>query len=283
MRRFVPVTMGSPRFTTREVDGLWVTDAWFPPLTTLTPHVHERSIVATMLEGSFDLSFRGRTCECQPSTVFTEPAGERHANRMQKAGAHVLVLQPDPARSELFRPCATLLDRVNHARDEGVAALAWRLARELRYPDGVSSLAMEGLSLELLAVAARLRETARAERRPPAWLRRAHDLLGSSLATPPTIRDLAREAGVHPVHLARSFRAQYGLPIGAYLRRLRLEAAAAELARPDRTICEIALELGFADQSHFTRAFKRYSGLTPGRYRANLRQRKPAITDPPED
>lgn len=277
MRRFVPVTMGSPRFTTRELDGLWVTEAWFPPFATLPPHVHERPIVATMLEGSFDVSFRGRTCDCQPATVFTEPAGERHGNQMRKGGAHVLVLQPDPAHSELFRPCATLLDRVNHARDDGVAALGWRLARELRHPDAASPLAMEGLSLELLAVAARLREIARAERRPPAWLRRAHDLLHSSLASPPTIGDLAREAGVHPVHLARSFRAQYGLPIGGYLRRLRLEAAAAELARPDRTICEIALGLGFADQSHFTRAFKRYSGLTPGRYRASLSHCAPEV------
>ena len=51
------------------------------------------------------------------------------------------------------------------------------------------------------------------------------------------------------------------------MRRLRLDWAAAQLADSDVTLAQLAAEAGFVDQSHFTRAFKRHTGLTPGRYR----------------
>jgi AraC family transcriptional regulator len=81
------------------------------------------------------------------------------------------------------------------------------------------------------------------------------------------IATIAAEVGVHPVHLARAFRARYGTSPGAYLRRLRLEAAMAELAGSD-PLARIAHRAGFSDQSHFTRAFKAAFGTAPGQWRA---------------
>ena len=80
--------------------------------------------------------------------------------------------------------------------------------------------------------------------------------------------DLAASAGVHPDHLARAFRLRFGVPLGTYVRRLRLDWAAGQLSGGgDVAIVHIALNAGFADQSHFTRAFKRHTGLTPAEYR----------------
>jgi AraC family transcriptional regulator len=73
--------------------------------------------------------------------------------------------------------------------------------------------------------------------------------------------------GVHPTHLGRVFRAHYGVSVGEYGRRFRLARAATELARTDMPVAVIATRAGFADQSHFTRLFKRYAGTTPARYR----------------
>jgi AraC family transcriptional regulator len=84
------------------------------------------------------------------------------------------------------------------------------------------------------------------------------------------IATLADDIGVHPVHLARVFRAHYGMSIGTYLRGLRLDWAACQL--PTNTpLSEIAAGAGFVDQSHFTRAFRIHTGLTPGQYRAACR------------
>lgn len=259
--------MGSPRFRSLEVEGFGLTEAWFPPFLTLYPHVHERACFAVMLEGSFDLAFRSRSCACPPCSVVTEPAGERHSNRLERAGAHVMVVQPDPDRAELLRPCGEILDRVSHLHHPGIAALAWRLAEELRGQDSVSGLMMEGLILEMFASAARLGELARAERQAPVWLAHARDLLHDRFSEGIRLGEVAREVGVHPVHLARVFRGHFRVPIGAYVRRLRLDWAQDRLRRTDDTLADIALRAGFADQSHFTRQFKRHTGLTPDRYR----------------
>jgi len=72
---------------------------------------------------------------------------------------------------------------------------------------------------------------------------------------------------VHPAHLARAFRAHFRMSMGPYVRRLRLDWAAGELARSDLPLAAVALAAGFADQSHFTRTFKRYLGVTPNVYR----------------
>jgi AraC-like DNA-binding protein len=79
-------------------------------------------------------------------------------------------------------------------------------------------------------------------------------------------------AGVHPVHLTRVFRLHYGTPVGAYVRGLRLDWAAGRLTASGQCIAEIALQAGFYDQSHFTRAFKRRFGLTPRAYRRAAQQ-----------
>ena len=104
--------------------------------------------------------------------------------------------------------------------------------------------------------------------RSPAWLRSAEELLRTRLGDCIGLSELAELVGVHAAHLARSFRVRYGVSVGEYGRRVRIEWAAAEVARGDRPLAEIAVETGFADQSHFTRLFKRHMGTTPAKFRA---------------
>ncbi len=270
-REAVPISMGSSQFTTVELDAFRLTYASFPPATFLPSHVHDRTTFAVMLDGSFDLLFPGKTYECPPCTIFTEPVGDVHANRIQAGGARVLVLQPDPARTELFRPCAAVLDRINHFRHGTIFNIASRLLREIRTRDSVSSLAMEALGLEMLAVAARLDSSQRVESPPPPWLLRAQELIHSQFRDTLRISEVARIIGVHPVHLARVFRYHYRVPLGSYIRSLRVEWAAEQLIGTDASIAAIAHEAGFSDQSHFTREFKRQLGIPPGRYRKERR------------
>jgi AraC family transcriptional regulator len=257
--------MGSALFRSMALDGFDVVEAWFPPGVRLPRHTHDRACVATMLEGSFDLAIAGRVFPCPPAAVATEPAGERHANRIGDAGAHVVVIQPDPCRTDLLRPFAPLLERASQRHHAGIAAAAARLARELDHPDDLASLAAEAAVLEILVVLGRVARGA--ERAPPPWLLRARDLVHARFREPLRIADVAREAEVHPGHLARAFRQHFRITLGSYIRTLRLEWVAARLLESKESLAGIALAGGFADQSHLTRAFKEYSGLTPHAYR----------------
>ena len=77
-------------------------------------------------------------------------------------------------------------------------------------------------------------------------------------------------AGVYPVHLAAVFRRFYHETIGDHVQKRRIEHAYDLLQKKDISLCEIAYECGFADQSHFTRVFKRRVGVTPGVFRSSL-------------
>ena len=272
--RHVPITLGSSRSRCADVDGLLVTWVRFPPLAKLPLHTHERATVAVILNGSFDGLMRHTSHPCPASTLITEPSGEPHGNRFEGAGADVLTVQPDPGRLDLLEPLTGVLGEVNHMRDAGVASVARRAAGELRMPDTVAPFAIEGLVLELLALAARLRRTDAigAERRSPRWLSQARALLHDQYREQLRLAEVADAVGVHPVHLARVFRLRYGTPVGAYVRGLRLSWAAGRLTDSQDAIAQIAQEAGFFDQSHFTRTFRQHFGLTPQAYRRAARQ-----------
>ncbi|MGA7732304.1 MAG: AraC family transcriptional regulator [Chloroflexia bacterium] len=268
----VPVAAGNTCLKSVDVAGFRVTDAVFPPLLTIPSHFHERTCVAVVLEGSIDKAFRNSAFVSMPSTVLTMPAEERHRDHFERAGAHMLVVEPGHHMLEQLRPCTGVLDRINHFRDGGVSALAWRISKELVEPDAVSSLAIEGLVLEMLATAGRRFITPPNEKRPPPWLSTVQELLHERFAEPMQVADVAAEVGVHPVHLARVFRTHFGESLGAYVRKLRLEWTAIQLTTADVTLCDLALQAGFVDQSHFTRAFKRQTGFTPAQYRTSVRR-----------
>jgi AraC family transcriptional regulator len=261
--------MGSVRSRSRAVEGLLVTEARFPAGLVLERHRHERPIVCVMLEGSFDHVGDRYTHDCTPGTVLIEPAADPHGNRMRRAGARVLVVEPQP-RDDLSRTLGGLLDRAARFRHPGIQGRALALARELTARDDAAPLALEAGALEMLAVAARLRGLrAGAE---PVWLARAREMIEDRFREPLRLADLAREAGVHPAHLSRVFRQRYQEPIATCIRRLRTEWAAERLAASDEAISAIALAAGFADQSHLTRALRARTGMTPARYRREHRR-----------
>ena len=94
-----------------------------------------------------------------------------------------------------------------------------------------------------------------------------------------TADDLAAAAGCSRFAAYRAFRSAFGLPPSDYQRQLRLRAARTLLAA-GTPAAEAAAAVGFADQAHLTRWFRRYYGITPGEYRlAGLEQAASAFSE----
>jgi AraC-like DNA-binding protein len=161
-----------------------------------------------------------------------------------------------------------LLDRVREIRCADIAAEAPRILSEVRRPDRYNAICAEARILVLLSGAARIQIADRDGNRPPGWLARARELLHEEWRTNVTLSRIASIVGMHPCHLAHVFRQYYGESVGSYLRRLRISWAISQLLL-DKPISHIAIEAGFSDQSHFTRACKRHLGVTPAAYRAS--------------
>lgn len=263
----VPISMGSTRSRTAETRSFRTVEMWFPAGHGLPRHSHPLNGLAVMLEGSFDLGTRGRLVACPAGAVLIEPAGESHTNRIQEGGAHVLAIQVDPTDGDLRDASEGALERSCQLRNLTILACARRISDELKNPDAVSNLTIEGLGLEMIAAASRRREGDPAGGKAPRWLLKVREMVNERFLEALGVAAIAREAGVHPVHLARVFRRHSGVSLGAYVRGLRLERAAALLASSEEPISDIAVDCGFADQSHLTRAFRRRTGMTPALYR----------------
>lgn len=217
-----------------------------------------------MLSGSYIDHDGLRRRDRNPALVFCHPAGEAHASQFAGAAVRILRVEIDPGRFALRER----FEVYSHHLSE----LTSRLHAELVQADELSPLAIEGLSLELLASMARARTPA--HRGAPAWLGRVRDLLRARFAEKWSLEGVAAVAGVHPVYLASEFRRRTGTTIGGYVRRLRIEFAQHALVQSDTPLAEIALAAGFSSQSHLTTAFRRTTGITPGAFRNSLRDRR---------
>ena len=194
------------------------------------------------------------------------PAGEAHSDFWHEIGGRCLHVEFDAGWIRQIGEYSAAFNRPVEFHGGTPVWLVARLYQELRAPDDLTPLAAEGLALELVAQAAR--ETARAGwHRPPAWLDRVKELIESRFREQLTLQELARAAGVHPVHVVAVFRRFLHYTPFDFLRQRRIAFASGRLVNSDASLVAIALEAGFSHQSHFCRVFKAATGMTPAVYR----------------
>ena len=231
-------------------------------------HSHENAHFWFVLKGFYRTTAAGVSPICGPPTVIFNPAGTTHRDRFHTRGGRFLTLSVAPALIARIGGHGAL---AQHAVGFSSGELPWlgrRLYEELRQRDELSPIVLEGLALELLAHTVRER-ICRARSRE-LWLRRALQLIHDGYLDKLTMQGIAMAVGVRPLVLGRSFRKAFGCSPGEMLRRRRVDRAEELLRRRDLPIAEIALASGFADQAQLTKAFRRITGSTPGRYRRLL-------------
>lgn len=161
-------------------------------------------------------------------------------------------------------------------RDHLLEAASRELARELRRPGQTG-----GLYADVLADGIALR-TLRLGDEPgleafgrgslsERQLRIARERIEASLEHGISLSDLASAVGLSRFHFSRAFKVSTGLPPHRYLTERRIERAKELLLDEEKTISEVALEVGFNSQSHFTGSFRAATGTTPLRYRRGRR------------
>jgi AraC family transcriptional regulator len=253
-------------FRHTRVAGFTLTEGVHPADSIIPWHWHPHPTICCVLEGAFTEIAAGTAVACAPATVKFMPGGERHWDRFDLGPARGLLVEVVPETVLSLQPYAAVLDRRIHYHGGEVAELAFRIHRELRRMDDAALLAIEGLLLELLALASRRTVEPGAPRIAP-WLTLARDFIEASLGNHLGVTGVAAAVGVHPVTLARGFRRSFGCTMGEYVRHRRIERAMEQLRSSSAPLAEIAETNGFADQSHFSNLFRRRIGLTPSRYR----------------
>lgn len=235
-------------------------------------HAHEALTLALVDAGAAAFTCGGRDYLAPSGTAFMIRPGEPHTGSpATPAGYRYRVLYIEPRTlGELLGPpgsagaTSTRLPASGTLRDP-------RLIRSLaRAHDALgsraSSLARDSALLEVgRALAEHGAEHGGPVAEVPRVARIARDYLHAHPDADVSLKQLSQICGVGVHHLIRSFSAAMGMPPHAYQTQLRVWRARALLFEGLQA-AEVALRTGFYDQAHFTRVFKRYTGVTPGQF-----------------
>lgn len=212
----------------------------------------------------------GLRCVRKPGEINVIPAGSSDAWFEDDASDVVELRLPaslvrlaaeemglDPDRAGIEPRC--------HVRDPRIEHIAWALAAEHRESSPNGLVYRESLGM---ALAVHLLGHHRAPAQPRGLSRtqvtRITEYIEAHLGEDVTLPRLARVTGVSASHLRVLFKRSVGIPVHAYVIQRRVERARDLLLRGDLPASEIALEAGFAHQSHMARCMRRVLGVTPG-------------------
>jgi AraC-like DNA-binding protein len=137
-------------------------------------------------------------------------------------------------------------------------------------PDNV--VARSGILMQLVAPFLESVDALQLEGRRSAMQRfaRAFETIEAHLGESISVPSLAAVAGMSPSHFARRFSGALGISPGRYIMRRRIEEARIRLAESDDTLDAVAADLGFCDGFHFSKVFKKETGLSPSAFRKTL-------------
>lgn len=243
-------------------NGVFFEEMIHPEAFRMTRHSHDEAHMAFVRAGNIENFEGNRTHAVSRSALLFMPPGETHSTQYGD-NVHAFYIVFSAAWWERVAKSMPVFEEACTYQDSPPARIASRLYHEFQKRDALTPLQLEGLTLELLVAMSRDRSSFQ-ERGVPKWLPQAREYLHAHSRTQTiSIHAVADAVGVHPGHLMRGFRQQYHCTVGEYVRGLRVQTACDWMRHSDRSLLEIALSLGFSDQSHFCKSFKAVTGMTP--------------------
>lgn len=253
-----------------DVGGFSIASMRADPGIEVEMHTHDTAHFIVLTSGQYLTSARGAGAVCVRPAVIYNPPGTTHSDTFRRVDGRVdgsfVSIALSATRLREIGDDVTLVDEPLYSDHRATVALALRLARETRNWNDESALITEAICLELAAHAS-LGGSGDRTQGSPGWLRVARDMLRAHCVESVSVTDIARACDVHPVYLARTFRSHFGSSPGEYLRRCRVERAAAMLVETRASLSMVAVECGYSDQSHFSTAFRNAYDTTPAEYR----------------
>lgn len=257
---------GRTVLNTLKVSDLTLRETLHAPNSTLPSHAHEAASLCLTLTGQHLELVNGARIVAEAGCVITRAPKLQHSDHFGAAPHRSFMIELEDKWLKTCRHFLSVFEGHRHFPGGPVPALALRIYRESRIKDTVAPVIVEGLMLELLGHASR--SLIKSPVRLPVWLMQARELLHGRFNDSLSLIEVATIVGVHPTHLARTFKKHYRITVGEYLRRLRLDWATRRLSETEDSIADIASAAGFYDQSHFSHLFKQHTGFTPAEFRA---------------
>jgi len=232
-------------------------------------HYHENAYFTFILAGAVIEGNQTEVYHCSAGSLLFHHWHEPHYNIKPAGFTRGFHVELTPEWFATHGLNATTLQGSINMQDPQLKKMMYNIFKEVKLDQDQAGLAIDTLLTQLLDTAARPKDSI-ADRKP-IWVLRLRDLLHDSPCTNWTLQSLAAELAIHPVHLSRAFTKYFHCNLGHYIRMLKIQAALRLFPYQDSTLTEIAIQCGFADQSHFIRSFKALHDITPLAFRSFLK------------
>ena len=234
-------------------------------------HCHQNPYFTFILKGTIVEVNRRGSYQCVPGTLLFHNHKNPHYNIKMPGFARGFNIELSCQFFEFYDLTTDNFEGNLKLDNPLIKSLFRRLYIETRLNDNLTAISVYQLLLN--AVDLMTKEGYKSRNNKPAWVSKLkaamHDMPSAEL----TWNGLASLASIHPVHLSREFPKYFKTTVGDYVRQIKVAQAADLLANEDLSVSTIAYCCGFADQSHFIRTFRLFTGTTPFNYRKLLTRR----------
>lgn len=222
-------------------------------------HAHENIHVSLIIKGGNREQRKQRETHVLPGTLLFYHQHELHRNLHTSHPSKNINLEITEEFLQQYELGENEIEKMARHPDAGFSLL--KMYHEADQADHFSAVSIQMLLLGLISDTKKLHK-----KQPPLWLKTIVDFLQDNWQEHPGLNELASLSGVNPITVSKHFSKYMGCTLGEYMRKLKIQNALRLIPTGTLSLTEVAFYCGFADQSHFTRNFRKLTHFLPKAY-----------------
>lgn len=247
-------------------DGLVITDTEYTH-SYVDWHYHENAYFTFLIHGNVVEGNKKEIYECSAGTLLYHQWEDPHYNIKPDGFTRGFHIEIPRKWFENLNISKDQLEGSFNIKNPEAKLLMYKIFKESKINDSTSETSTNQLLINLFS---QLSTQKSYLEKKPIWVKQIHELLHESCIEKFSLTELSQTLNIHPIHLSRDFHKYFNCNLGDYIRKLKINKSLSILTTNEKSLTEIALDCGFADQSHFIRCFKENTGITPLKYRKLL-------------
>lgn len=245
------------------IEGIIVTKSSYHPRYNLNWHYHDNPSLTLCLKGGTVDQRRNEEKEITAGNVVVHRPGELHKNRFFSKDSRHFCIEFELSWFTRFAIPLQFGSNSFHLANPDFKIKIASIIEEFHLRDSTKKISTEMLLLDCMASL----NSFKISKHIPRWVVDLKELLHEECHSELSLQYLSEKMNVHPVTISKYFSRYFKTSIGNYIRKLRIGKSLSFLSNKSIDLNTIGTRTGFVDNAHFTRNFKKYTGMTPSAYR----------------
>jgi len=228
----------------------------------MPPHFHREGYFSFLMEGQIDETINNHSYVRSPGMVVYHPPYTPHVNMLNSRKATLFHIEWTEAKKSILNQPENLREN-QIIYDERIIKQLRSIYCDIKKNNNDHQIGNKVYDLYLSCEKSNCKKYFI---KRPEWLDQLLAFINNNYDRSLTLDLLSEEVNKHPVHISRTFTKYMFCSVYSYITKLRIEAASSKIKKGQISLAKLAYDLGFSDQSHFSRTFKKYVNISPSSY-----------------